>query len=657
MLKSSDSVSNSRPNSDNLNEFKTQQCYIGNWFGEFVEPVENGYEGFVSHTGIDSFINSTNINTILNNAHNTNMYNQTSTQTEALSSCTVYDQNNCDSKTNTKSYKDYVDDVITAIKKANGDVVNGDVVNGDVTNNTDTDETSTEITSIDETSIDETSIDEASIDETSTEITSIDETSIDETSTDETSTDDISNTVADNKNNIKKWFETYFPDVEPIVDMDEEKSDKHINQSVTELYPDPDLLICLEDMSMKICSDTNAVNNDSAADEINDVVYDVVDEVEYLLLYAALYGNIDAVKELIRCKGAKCIDQALIVSTINNNVEIAQYMLELGADISTDDYLVFFNAVWNGHIESIECLITAGIDLRQYDDYIMKSMHNHNSTEMFQYALDAGVSVYAEDNAALKHIAQTGNLDMFECLINANVSADTGCARNISINDDCVGDDSVNDDYVNDGGVNDDYVDDDYVDDSVNDDYVDDEYVNNGYVNADCVNAENIDDVNADDADVSSVSVCNGIMLKLAAQHNQMDMVDRIIELNPNRRECSEAVLAAVTNGHLAVVERLFTLPLTLNLEHVLEAAIVNNYVDVAEYILDHANDNNVADTSTCHNFSDCNSSSGDMMDRLLIMATFANMPSIVRRLVKLGANMMLYDCLSVATCCFTWIY
>lgn len=91
------------------------------------------------------------------------------------------------------------------------------------------------------------------------------------------------------------------------------------------------------------------------------------------------------------------LDIALENAVAYSQLETAEYLLSLGADLSYQNYQGTYYAVHNGEIEGVKYVISKGVDVNVNDGMILNtsivSTINTQNTKMLQWILENGANL------------------------------------------------------------------------------------------------------------------------------------------------------------------------------------------------------------------------------------------------------------------------
>ncbi|MCP4546281.1 MAG: hypothetical protein GY835_07435 [bacterium] len=156
---------------------------------------------------------------------------------------------------------------------------------------------------------------------------------------------------------------------------------------------------------------------------------------------AVIEGDVAAVKSLLR-SNPSCIHERddsamhnlpLLTAAISGNVEIAQLLLDAGADVNcgdTDNSTPLDDASVLGRAEMVAFLLTRGANVHHRDnkgDTALSFAVSGNSWEVAQLLLDAGSDLFyrSPDGRTLMHTAaRVGMIEMIDHLLEQGIPAD-----------------------------------------------------------------------------------------------------------------------------------------------------------------------------------------------------------------------------------------
>ncbi len=135
-------------------------------------------------------------------------------------------------------------------------------------------------------------------------------------------------------------------------------------------------------------------------------------------------GNLTELKKLLDLGYSQLeLDVALENAIAYSQVEIADYLIELGADFSNYNYQGVYYAVHNGELEGLKYSILKGVDIDVNNGMILNTSiitaTNSKNTEMVSWILDKGANPNYLTKDSLEIVDRYGTLELKQLIRNA----------------------------------------------------------------------------------------------------------------------------------------------------------------------------------------------------------------------------------------------
>ena len=131
-----------------------------------------------------------------------------------------------------------------------------------------------------------------------------------------------------------------------------------------------------------------------------------------ILQYAADGCHLSVVKYLVE-NGVRTEN----ILQFSGNLQVAEYLVEHGANIVTekDDALKY--AAFKGRLEFLRWLIDNGANIRVYGDYPLRAAASQGHFEVVKYLVENGADVHAGQDDALSAASEKGYLEIVKYLV------------------------------------------------------------------------------------------------------------------------------------------------------------------------------------------------------------------------------------------------
>ncbi len=180
-------------------------------------------------------------------------------------------------------------------------------------------------------------------------------------------------------------------------------------------------------MNLKLTSGGNLISA-SQENDLNMAKYlifigaNIHEQDDEALIIASVYGHLDIVKYLI-ANGANIHaqnDKALITASMKN-LDLVKFLVLHGADIHAQDDEAIFIASQYGRIQIVKYLIEQGANVRAQNDRLLISLSLNGHLDLVKYVISKGANVHAFNNILLDNplinASSSGKLNVVEYLI------------------------------------------------------------------------------------------------------------------------------------------------------------------------------------------------------------------------------------------------
>ena len=153
----------------------------------------------------------------------------------------------------------------------------------------------------------------------------------------------------------------------------------------------------------------------------------VIGDENYAIQCAAECGHLDVVEYLV-AQGADITANdniAIRLATMNGHLDVIKYAVVHGANIPAHNIYAFHRAAWEGHLDVIKYLAEHGVDITANDNYAIRCAAENGQLDVIKYLVEHGADITANNNEALVQAAYYGHLDVVKYLVahGANIAA------------------------------------------------------------------------------------------------------------------------------------------------------------------------------------------------------------------------------------------
>jgi len=195
------------------------------------------------------------------------------------------------------------------------------------------------------------------------------------------------------------------------------RSRKHKNSIIYRTLVKKIFIEACKKSLLDVVSDICWNNRDQVEDVMEDGLYESCNT-----------GNLVLVKYLVT-QGAKLwliCDRALIVASKNGYPEIVKYLIKNGANVHTQYDSALQHACMHNHFDIVKILIAHGADVNAGCGYALAmTISRTNNLVMAKYLLDHGANIHENQDMAFREACSHGKLDAVKFLIShgANIHA------------------------------------------------------------------------------------------------------------------------------------------------------------------------------------------------------------------------------------------
>jgi hypothetical protein len=107
-----------------------------------------------------------------------------------------------------------------------------------------------------------------------------------------------------------------------------------------------------------------------------------------------------------------CNESALKWICRNGCLEIAKYLVSLGADIHANEDIALIEASLNGHLEIVKYLASVGADIHTCNEYSLRTASKWGHLEVVKHLISLGADVHANEDIAQKEASRYGHLEV-----------------------------------------------------------------------------------------------------------------------------------------------------------------------------------------------------------------------------------------------------
>jgi ankyrin repeat protein len=158
------------------------------------------------------------------------------------------------------------------------------------------------------------------------------------------------------------------------------------------------------------------LNNNLGIEDFTDKYPEVS---KFHLIFAAMKGSVEDVKNTLPSASEKHINRAFITASKNGNLEIVRLLLSpmVGADVHVKNDYAIRLASQEGHLEIVKLLVENGANVSADDDYSLRIASKYGYLEIVQLLLKNGANINAGKGEALREASANEHWEIVKLLI------------------------------------------------------------------------------------------------------------------------------------------------------------------------------------------------------------------------------------------------
>jgi len=134
----------------------------------------------------------------------------------------------------------------------------------------------------------------------------------------------------------------------------------------------------------------------------------------------------------VNVKNAKWGQTAFVFSIQENNTDIAEYLIEVGADIHTDNDQALQWASFNGNLKIFKYIVDHSVDstvIHVNNDYILRMASVQGHLEIIKILVEKSGDIHIDNNYALVLASSNGHLEIVKYLVEhgADIHTNNDC--------------------------------------------------------------------------------------------------------------------------------------------------------------------------------------------------------------------------------------
>jgi ankyrin repeat protein len=111
------------------------------------------------------------------------------------------------------------------------------------------------------------------------------------------------------------------------------------------------------------------------------------------------------------------IEEIFLDSCLNGQIKISKWLVELGADIRTDNELAFQRSCLNGHIEIAKWLVLLGVDIHANNELAFRWSCENGHFEIAKWLVELGVNIHTINECAFQRSCLNGHIEIAKWLV------------------------------------------------------------------------------------------------------------------------------------------------------------------------------------------------------------------------------------------------
>lgn len=134
---------------------------------------------------------------------------------------------------------------------------------------------------------------------------------------------------------------------------------------------------------------------------------------------AARYNNVNMIEYLVEwgVNISENCGSALKMAAYMGNYDTVKYLIELGVNIHANDDVAFFEAIRKGSLNIVKLLIKKGVDIHVRDGSALAIAMCRNHIHIVKYLIKKGMTVNVSGREAIDIAVEMNNLEMIKFLI------------------------------------------------------------------------------------------------------------------------------------------------------------------------------------------------------------------------------------------------
>jgi hypothetical protein len=140
---------------------------------------------------------------------------------------------------------------------------------------------------------------------------------------------------------------------------------------------------------------------------------------QYTVESAIAFDNVEMLQYLLETTNERSLDSILVKAARAGSIDVAIFVLNLGARVNAHDGEALRSAAEYGHAEVVKALLAAGADVRSLENYALRWAAANGHVDVVRVLLAAGADPCANYNFAIKWASREGHLEVVKELIAA----------------------------------------------------------------------------------------------------------------------------------------------------------------------------------------------------------------------------------------------
>ena len=163
---------------------------------------------------------------------------------------------------------------------------------------------------------------------------------------------------------------------------------------------------------------------------------DLSGDAELYFSYAICNDHLNIVQYMVEMCGYDCDNDTakwlMQIASANGKLEILQYLVSLGADIRANNDRALVYACEGGHLATVKYLVSLGADPQSKGNRCIKRAISEEHLDTVKYLVSQGADIDANGGIPMRRAIESNNLDMVQYLVSEGAELRLGEAMKIA---------------------------------------------------------------------------------------------------------------------------------------------------------------------------------------------------------------------------------